>query len=115
MHVAAAAAAYFGDGIFHTVPGVAVAGAATQQLRQLPVLVARSHAHAGVVPCLDLYPCLHLTPHMYTAAAVLFCCCYSVLLRLGSCLLIPSPRPALLCPPLSLGAPGLALLLQVDL
>ncbi len=50
----AAAAAYSGDGILHTLPGAAVAGAAPPQLCQLPILMAGPYAHAGLAPAL---PC----------------------------------------------------------
>ena len=60
----AAAAAYSGDGVLHTLPGAAVAGAAPPQLCQLPVCLAGPYAHAGPAPAL---PC---------PALPCSCCCH---------------------------------------
>ena len=71
----AAAASYSGDGVLHTLPGAAVAGAAPPQLCQLPILLAGPYAHAGPAPAL---PCPALLCPSLPCPAL--------------------PRPALPCP-----------------
>lgn len=70
----AAAAAYSGDGVFHTFPGATVAGAAPSQLCQLPILLAGPYAHAGPAPALPCHALLLLAhAAAINALAVLPC------------------------------------------